>query len=182
MKRTLNLFILVIGVTLFLAGCTSNSTSQSSNSGRMAPLNGIEHDWADINIRGGDVSHTFSFKNDSADEDLYLKGAKTSCMCTTARYSFSDGSVSPKFGMHDNSTTWSKAIKPGETFDVEVVFDPMAHGPSGTGPIQRTVDLFTSARPAPTGPVAQVEGEDPMVLKANGLVLSKEDYEEKYGE
>jgi hypothetical protein len=181
MKRSLGFSILIIGITILLAGC-SNGASEITNSGRMTPLSGIEHDWGDINIRGGDVSHIFSFKNDSASEDLYLKGAKTSCMCTTARYSFSDGSVSPKFGMHDNSSTWSKAIKPGETFDVEVVFDPMAHGPGGTGPIQRTVDLLTSARPVPSGPVAQVGEEAPIALKASGLVLSKEDYEAKYSE
>lgn len=181
MKRSLGFSVLIIGIALFLAGC-SNSASEVTDSGRMTPVNGMEHDWGDINIRGGDVSHTFSFKNDSSSEDLYLKGAKTSCMCTTARYSFSDGSVSPKFGMHDNASSWSKAIKPGETFDVEVVFDPMAHGPDATGAIQRTIDLFTSARPAPTGPVAQVGDAGATVLKASGIVLSKEDYEAKYGE
>ena len=35
-------------------------------------------------------------------------------------------------------------VKPGETADINVVFDPMFHGPQGTGPITRLVSFNTN--------------------------------------
>lgn len=149
----LSLITLTLFSVLLLAGCAGNGSSDRvssdfkniTRSGQVQPINGLKHDWGKINIKGGDVEHTFTFKN-TGQEDVYLKSAKTSCMCTTARYRLPDGSISPEYGMHQNPTYWAAQVKPGETFDVEVVFDPLAHGPDATGPIQRTVTLLTSAR------------------------------------
>lgn len=157
---------------LFLSACTSTSNDQAnnsniSNSGNLLVISELNHDWGDIDIEGGNVSHRFTFKNDSS-ESLYLKGAQTSCMCTTAVYELSDDSISPKYGMHNNPTHWSGEVKPGEDFEVNVVFDPMAHGPDATGPIQRSVQLLTSD---PGQPITE--------LKVSGLVLSKEDFNAK---
>ncbi len=70
--------------------------------------------------------------------------------------------------MHDNPTSWSAEIKPNETFEVNVFFDPLAHGPTGTGAIKRTIQLLTSAV---NQPVAE--------LKVSGVVLSEADYKAK---
>lgn len=173
MKNFFKISFLAAITLVFLSACAGDNGSSSdgnniTNSGSITPMSDASHDWEDINIKGGDVSHTFAFRNDGSD-DLYLKGAQTSCMCTTARYRLSDGSVSPKFGMHSSLGSWSKKVPAGESFDMEVVFDPMAHGPNATGPISRTVMLITSASNSPV-----------MDLKLKGDVLSKEDYEEKY--
>lgn len=171
---------------LLLAGCTtgngqiSTNAKNITNSGKLAAVNITDHDWGDINIKGGLVEHRFEFRNDGT-EDLYLKSAKTSCMCTSARYNLPDGGISPKYGMHPKSNSWSAVIKPGETFGVDIWFDPMAHGPKSTGPIRRTVTLITSSKPDDqltkrvTGSVNGAITE----LFVNGNVLSEEDYKAK---
>jgi len=141
-------------------------------------------DWGDINIEGGNVDKTFKFKNEG-DKDLIIKSAGTSCMCTTAEVKLPDGTLSPKFGMHEK-IIWGGIVKPGEEFEVKVVFDPLAHGPQGVGPIQRTVFIETSSEP--NGNYAQAQGgghggsgESVIITQIDltGNVLSESDYEKK---
>ena len=63
-------------------------------------------------------------------------------MCTEAIVAI-DGEKSPIFGMHTRSG-WKGVIEPGQTAVVKVVFDPMFHGPQGTGPITRLVSFNTN--------------------------------------
>jgi len=164
--KTIKLFLLGIGLTVLLTGCAgaSEDFQNKTDSGNLSAVNGTTYDWGNINIKGGVASRIFDFKNDSPDP-LYLKGAETSCMCTQARYRLSDSSISPKYGMHNNPTGWATKVQPGETFEVEVLFDPMAHGPNATGPIQRDIMLFTSEKNNPV-----------MKLKVSGNVLSEQEY------
>lgn len=170
--KKLFLFIALFAV-LALTGCADSGGSASSlkkvtNSGTIAVADdNNSYDWGNIDIKGGDKKHTFTFTNEGSD-DLILKGAETSCMCTKARYRLSNGSVSPKYGMHNNPTSWATTIKPGETFDVEVIFDPMAHGPTATGTIRRSIELITSAK-----------NDSVFELKVSGDVLTTEDFEAK---
>ncbi len=141
------------------------------------------HDWGDINIQGGDVEHTFTLTNDSSDP-LVIKTAETSCMCTTAYISVPEKSSSGRFGMHNNALNWNGIVQPGESFEVNVVFDPLAHGPTATGEIQRSVYITTSA--VPDGDITEadksVKDGSILEIKASGMVLSEEDYEKKQAE
>ncbi|MCA9374002.1 MAG: DUF1573 domain-containing protein [Candidatus Gracilibacteria bacterium] len=152
-----------------------------TGSGRISVINNSSFDWGDINIEGGDVEHEFTLKN-VGDEDLIIKSANTTCMCTTAVVETQDG-ISPTFAMH-GSVPWGVAVKPNEEFTVKVIFDPMAHGPSATGPIQRSVYLYTSSKP--NAQFAQVtpesDGSAVTELRVAGDVLSKADYEQKKGD
>ncbi len=168
MKNYFKIIPLAILVGLVLVGCSDTGAQNVSDSGRITAVSEIQYDWGDINIRGGKVPHTFQLKNDGT-EPLYLKSAQTSCMCTEARYRLADDSISPRYGMHNNPTSWSAEILPGGEFSVEVFFDPMAHGPDATGPIQRSIHLVTSAKNTPV-----------LELKTLGNVLSKDDYLNKY--
>ncbi len=159
--------IVLLAIVVLSACANSGNFGSMENSGNLITSDSLVHDWGDINIQGGDVSHSFQFINDS-EESLYLKGAATSCMCTTAVYHLPDGKVSPVFGMHNNPTDWSAEIKPGENFEVEATFDPMAHGPDAVGVIQRSVTLATSDPDQPN-----------FELKVGGEVLYEEDYEKK---
>ena len=91
--------ILALGLALvsgvFLVGCVGGNgvdddLSSVSNSGLIMPMQDIEYVWGDINIMGGDVDHMFTFRNDGG-EDLILKGATTSCMCTIATFEMASG-------------------------------------------------------------------------------------------
>ncbi|MBT6068636.1 DUF1573 domain-containing protein [Candidatus Peregrinibacteria bacterium] len=162
-KTLLTILIAIFGVFL-LAGCSDDLSAlrDITDSGEITVVGDTTYDWGDINIAGGNVTYDFVLQN-SGSEYLVLKGAETSCMCTIAEMQFSDGDVSPEFGMHNNRTDWAYAVQPGEEFTVHVGFDPMAHGPGGTGPIKRSITLDTSAPSATTLTVA-------------GNVLSEEDF------
>ena len=103
-KKIFPLLITVIAGTLLLAGCGNSSDRANSeflnitDSGMIGTMVPMDYDWGDINIAGGTVMREFAMKN-SGDSDLYLKGAATSCMCTTVVILFPDRTISPKFEM-----------------------------------------------------------------------------------
>ncbi len=174
MNRLKKIGLLMILTSIFtLSGCTGAGSGSGtalkdlSDSGLISAVSGTAYDWGDINIKGGEMKHSFTLKNEGS-EDLILKSAVTSCMCTKARYRLPDNKISPSFGMHNNTHSWSAPIKPGETFDMEVTFDPMAHGPTATGPIQRSIKLETSSKKNPI-----------FELEVSGNVLSEKDFKEK---
>jgi hypothetical protein len=82
-------------------------------------------------------------------------------MCTEAQVVIND-EKSPVFGMHSRSS-WKGVVSSGESADVKVVFDPLFHGPQGTGPITRLVSFETNDPESPrmefklTGNVVNVE-------------------------
>lgn len=159
MKKIFLLFSLLV-----LSACTN--TVQAG--GSVLSLDDLDHDWGDISIDGGDVEHGFHFKNDS-EEELVLNGVETSCMCTTAYIELPDGTISPTFGMHNNPS-WTYVVEPGEEFEIEVYFDPMAHGPDAVGPVKRGVYLSTSA------------SDELVVMSVSANVMYEEEYQEKYGD
>lgn len=104
-----------------------------------------EFDFGDVSMANGKVSQTFKIKNEG-DADLKLSNIHTSCMCTTATLKV-NGKKSPAFGMQGHGATaafWRETLKPGETADLDVVFDPNAHGPDATGPITRAIYLHSN--------------------------------------
>ncbi len=103
--------------------------------------------WGQIAYSGGKVKKNFSIKNTGAGI-LKLYGATTSCACTTGQLK-TEKNTSPLFGMHlPMSTTFE--VNPGKEAQIEMVFDPAFHGPSGIGPISRTVTINTNDPKRPT--------------------------------
>jgi hypothetical protein len=157
------LLLTALGGLLLLSGC-----AQIGQSGQLTSDEPLTHNWGDINIMGGLVSHEFELTN-TGESEIILKGAPTSCMCTTAQFEFEGENYSPKFSLHSNPTDWSYALAPGEEFEVLIAFDPLAHGPDATGPVSRTVSILA-------------EGDnDPTEIRLLGNVFSEKDYENKYG-
>ncbi len=148
-------------------------SENSGHSGVFTSLTELTHDWGDINILGGVVTHDFTLTNTES-TPLLLSGAVTSCMCTTADFTISDGSSSGEFGMH-GGPDWTHTVQPGESFDIAVTFDPMAHGPTATGPISRTVNVI--GKPDPSSKAVVYTRID-----VTGDVLSEVDYQAKYAE
>lgn len=99
------------------------------------------YDFGSISMAKGKVSHAFSVKN-TADGPIVIAKLSTSCMCTTATLTV-DGTRKGPFGMpgHGIIPKINQSIGPGKEAEVEVVFDPAAHGPSGVGRIDRLVYL-----------------------------------------
>lgn len=103
-----------------------------------------EFDFGTISMAQGKVKHTFTFANNTANP-ISLKKIYSSCMCTTALFRNGSKRYGP-FGMpgHGAIPSINEKIEPGQSFDIEVEFDPAAHGPAGIGFIKRIVYLETT--------------------------------------
>lgn len=99
------------------------------------------HDFGTISMKNGKVTTTFKLKNIKS-EPVELTRLYTSCMCTNATLKLSGQSEGP-FGMigHGSIPKFSDMLASGQEAEVEVVFDPNAHGPAGVGTIERTVTI-----------------------------------------
>lgn len=99
------------------------------------------YDFGKISMKEGKVSHTFRIANTSG-ADVNITRLFTSCMCTTAEIKSIGGKNIGPYGMpgHGGSIPRVKEVfsKDAEV-EVEVVFDPAAHGPAGVGRIERSV-------------------------------------------
>lgn len=145
-KKTLVIFMLisiaVLGLGIIFVTKTQPQELKESEAAMIEIIGEMSHNWGEIDINGGTVEKTFQIKNSGTD-DLIVTNFITSCMCTEARVIINE-EKSPIFGMHSKSG-WKGIIKPGETANVKVVFDPMAHGPDAVGPITRFVSFETNA-------------------------------------
>ncbi len=90
-------------------------------------------------------THVFQIKNTGL-SDLTLARVTTSCNCTYA-YVTINGRRSPQQTMHGDNG-WSDVVKPGESAEVEVVYEPSLMPVSG--PVERTVSVTTTDPVMPT--------------------------------
>jgi|SRR3989338_7059985 len=99
------------------------------------------HDFGTISMKDGKVKTAFKVRNENA-EAVQMNKLYTSCMCTEAVLKLQDKRLGP-YGMpgHGAFPTFKESLAPGQEAEIEIVFDPNAHGPSGVGPIERVVVL-----------------------------------------
>lgn len=100
------------------------------------------YDFGRVPLTGGDVTTRFVVTNRS-NRAVRLSDVYTSCGCTTVKLQFSSGTVAGPFGMpgHELPIRYDRELQPGERIEVQVRFDPAAHGPQGVGRVTRTVVL-----------------------------------------
>ena len=100
--------------------------------------------FGNISMAAGKVSHRFEIRNTGA-SDITVNKIYTSCMCTVATLITPAGRKGP-FGMPGHSAVPAifETIPPGGNAQVDVVFDPAAHGPAGVGPTDRIVTIRTN--------------------------------------
>lgn len=99
-----------------------------------------KYDFGDISMAAGKVSYKFQIKNTNS-ESYQINKIYTSCMCTSATLLIGGKKVGP-FGMPGHGLSVQKineVLGAGELAEVEVTFDPNAHGPAGVGTIERSV-------------------------------------------
>lgn len=106
-------------------------------------------DFGTISMAAGKVRNSFAVRNDGS-EPVSITKIITSCMCTVARLKTGERTFGP-FGMpgHGIAPSIREEIAPGETAEIEIEFDPAAHGPSGTGAIRRIVSIETNSQTKP---------------------------------
>lgn len=137
--------ILIIAAAVLVVGGVIGGISiyqgEKSTGIPQIKIDTFSYDFGEVAMSKGLAVHSFNIKNEG-DGDLKIFNISTSCMCTTAVLKVA-GKSSPEFGMHNSLAYWSKKLKPQETAELEVTFDPLAHGPEATGPITRRVTLYS---------------------------------------
>ena len=96
-------------------------------------------------MKRGKVHRLFPVANES-DIPVTIQTITTSCMCTEAFLIGGEARKGP-FGMPGhgfNSPPVNEVIPAKESRNIEVVFDPAAHGPAGIGRIERSVFIETA--------------------------------------
>ena len=106
-----------------------------------------EYDFGTVTQSGGVVNTFFTIKN-IGESDLIIDNMDTSCMCTSASIIY-NGQEGPKFGMSmhgNNPNDYSLKIPPGDTAQLKVYYDPMAHGKQKNPEmkITRTVTIISN--------------------------------------
>lgn len=98
-------------------------------------------DFGKISMAKGDVSYKFQLKN-IGNKKVLINKIYTSCMCTSALLKTFAGEWGP-FGMpgHGYVPKLNILINPNETAEIEAIYDPAAHGPTGLGKFERVVYL-----------------------------------------
>ena len=138
---------LIVLFTLNKGGEQSDKTIYSAS-----VLSAVENtfDFNAISMKDGNVSHRFELKNNGT-EPILIEKVYTSCMCTTASIVNASGENQGTFGMpgHAPLPKANIEVKSGESIFADVVFDPAAHGPQGTGKIKRIVYFETNSRTQP---------------------------------
>jgi len=107
-------------------------------------------DFGTISMTAGKVTHKYALKN-SGSSPVNVTKLFTSCMCTQASIATQNDRRGP-FGMQGHGGSIPKInleIKPGETAEVEAVYDPAAHGPAGVGKVRRVVYVETDSSETP---------------------------------
>lgn len=103
------------------------------------------HDFGTVSMAAGNVTHRYVITN-LGPAPLNITQLSTSCMCTVATLITASTQKGP-FGMpgHGPIPVIRESIAPRERAQVEVTFDPAAHGPAGIGLIERTVTVRNDA-------------------------------------
>ncbi|MBI5140009.1 MAG: DUF1573 domain-containing protein [Candidatus Vogelbacteria bacterium] len=142
-KKAIVLFsIIFLGLFFVLAFKSDSQPSpgtQDKNTASLITAPEQLYDFGTISMANGKVSHVFKINNPTQNE-IKIASVTTSCMCTAA-YIVKGESKKGPFGMPGMGAVppADETIKSGESMEVEVVYDPNAHGPAGVGAIDRFV-------------------------------------------
>lgn len=154
MKQNILIFggivtFIVLGFFL-LNGGGGDSTTKANSASVLETLE-ADFDFGTISMKNGSVAKKFEVKN-TGSELIVINKVYTSCMCTTARIINASGKTFGPYGMpgHGGGISAAKIeVGAGETANIEVIFDPAAHGPSGVGLVKRAVYLETNSTQSP---------------------------------
>lgn len=144
--------VLAIGIAFWgrgAGGVAPESESVKQSASALTALTD-KFEFGTIAMKDGNVSKIFDVENEGT-EPITINKVYTSCMCTTAKITDARGNTNGPFGMlgHGGASKAEVVIGAGETAQVEVIFNPAAHGPSGVGLASRTVYLETNSIQTP---------------------------------
>lgn len=144
-----NIILSVLGAAtllgfLFFLGSKSPGAVPAGDvlaAGNVLSASENSYDFGEVSMKDGLVRHTFTIANSSSTTPLVVSRVSTSCMCTEAFLESRGQKIGP-FGMPGHggfAPRIKEEVGAGESRELEVVFDPAAHGPAGVGRIERAV-------------------------------------------
>lgn len=141
--------ILLLATVLFFQVFSVKSVAQTQ---AMVSTDKTTLELGNISMKNGIKKMKYSFVN-SSDQPIKLTQLFTSCMCTKAKL-IVDGKESIYAGMQGHGgglgpINPNLSLNPNQKAELEVEFDPNAHGPQGVGPINRTVTVETNSTSTP---------------------------------
>ena len=142
--------LVAASILLFFVGIIQ--LKDASMSSAVLAVDSSMVDLGEIPIKGGIVEAKYTLQNNGS-EPITITRGETSCMCTEAAIRSSDGTLSKRMKMPGHGApagNMNIVIEPNETAELIAYYDPMAHGPNGTGPIKRDVMLQTNSKMSPT--------------------------------
>jgi hypothetical protein len=107
-------------------------------------------DVGNVSLKEGKVETSLIIEN-AGRSDLIVDGLSTSCGCTTASV-VNNGQEGPMFGASAPPEAWSATIRPGETAELRIYYDPAVHQ-DVRGPMMREVYVSSND---PVDPVVKV--------------------------
>lgn len=134
--------IIALALVLFLNQPTEPEQIQGTGDAQnVLQADKDSYDFGTISMKDGKVKTIFKVTNPTT-ETITLSKLYTTCMCTEAKLVVNGASEGP-FGMqgHGSIPTFEQMLEPNQEADIEVEYDPNAHGPSGVGIIERSVIL-----------------------------------------
>lgn len=131
---------LLFGGMFWLSRPQAQPEVLATSVGQLSP-DQYAYDFGAISMAKGKVSKKFTLANSDSVPATITK-LFTSCMCTQAQLQVGDKKWGP-YGMvgHGYIPNIAAEIAPGQNGEVEVIFDPAAHGPAGVGQIERQVTV-----------------------------------------
>ena len=150
-------FALLFGGLFFLSRPEPQITVNPQATGQLT-VGEAFYDFGSVSMAKGLVARKFTLTNAGLAPAAVIK-MYTSCMCTKAKLT-SGGKTWGPFGMlgHTAIPDLAVQIDPGQTAEVEVIFDPAAHGPAGVGTIERQVTI-------------EQNGQSPLQLSFKAVVI-----------
>ncbi|MEK9183307.1 MAG: DUF1573 domain-containing protein [Patescibacteria group bacterium] len=144
-KIILTIIVLLVIGGIGAAVAATMKEKSGNGLGKLA-VETTNFDWGDISMARGLAKKTIKIQN-TGTGDLKISKFATSCMCTKVVLE-ANGRRSPEFGMPGHGASgpafWSETIKPGDSGNLEIVFDPNAHGPEAVGPVTRTISIYSN--------------------------------------
>ena len=140
------LAVLALGL-IWMARINSAAGPESFANSALELVSENNVDFGTISMADGDVFRSYFLKN-GGNEPVLITKIWTSCMCTEAVLKTSSGEERGRFGMHGPEGP-NFEVPPGETVEIEAVYDPNAHGPAGVGPIARSIFVETNSSTNP---------------------------------
>lgn len=127
-----------IGVKGIPDGAQELANSHTAGVSNVLTASETFYDFGTISMKNGNVSKLFRVTNET-NVDVLIPSLTTSCMCTEAYFLGTDGVKNGPFSMPGMGFVpkLNATIKAGQRADIEVVYDPNAHGPAGVGRIDR---------------------------------------------